>query len=99
MKVALSETALADLAYIGAYITDSGSSQADAIVDEITDRCHRLGRTPLAFPLVPRQEDSGIRRCVSGSYLIFYRIVDDMLQVLRVLHGARDVDAILFPDD
>ena len=29
------------------------------------------------------------------SYLIFYRATDDRLEVLRVLHAARDVDQVL----
>ncbi|TAE49913.1 MAG: type II toxin-antitoxin system RelE/ParE family toxin, partial [Oscillatoriales cyanobacterium] len=28
-------------------------------------------------------------------YLIFYRIQDDRVEVLRVLHGARDLEDIL----
>ena len=29
------------------------------------------------------------------SYLIFYRPTDDGIEVLRVLHGARDIEALL----
>ena len=29
------------------------------------------------------------------SYLIFYRATDDHLEILRVLHAARDVDQVL----
>ena len=43
--------------------------------------------------------DIGLRRRIYGSYLIFYRIRDDTVEVLHVLHGARDYDKILFPDD
>ncbi len=28
-------------------------------------------------------------------YLIFYRVLDDSIEVLRVLHGARDLEEIL----
>ena len=38
-----------------------------------------------------------IRRRPAGDYLIFYRIEDDQIEVLHVLHGARDYEAILFP--
>jgi toxin ParE1/3/4 len=30
-------------------------------------------------------------------YLIFYRATDTELEILRVLHGARDLDAIFAP--
>jgi plasmid stabilization system protein ParE len=46
--------------------------------------------------LVPRYERFGIRRCVHGSYLIFYRLQPEQIEVIHVLQGARDVEAILF---
>ena len=52
-----------------------------------------------AFPLLPGWEDQGVRRRAFGDYLIFYRISSRDVQVLRVLHGARDYERILFPDE
>ncbi|MFD2183895.1 type II toxin-antitoxin system RelE/ParE family toxin [Rhodoplanes azumiensis] len=49
--------------------------------------------------MIPCWEDRGIRRRTHGNYLIFYRIEDDEVQVLHVLHGARDYTSILFPDE
>jgi toxin ParE1/3/4 len=48
--------------------------------------------------LVPRYEHTGVRRRPYGNYLIFYRISDDRIEVLHVLHGARDYESILFPE-
>jgi plasmid stabilization system protein ParE len=47
----------------------------------------------------PGHEEGGIRRRPWGNYLIFYRVGDDSVQILHVLHGARDYEKILFPDD
>jgi plasmid stabilization system protein ParE len=55
--------------------------------------------TPLAYPLLPGREATRLRRAVHGNYLIFYRIDPDHVVVVHVLHGARDYDAILFPDE
>jgi toxin ParE1/3/4 len=33
------------------------------------------------------------------SFLVFYRVTDDGVDVLRVLHGSRDVEALLEGDD
>ena len=57
-------------------------------------RVPRIGRVyPLDHPTL-----SDIR-CfqVSGfaSYLIFYRVVDGVVEVLRVIHGARDIPTLL----
>jgi toxin ParE1/3/4 len=54
---------------------------------------------PRAFPLLPEWEDRGVRRRPYGNYLIFYRIAADTVEVLHVLHGARDFEAILFPEE
>jgi toxin ParE1/3/4 len=37
-------------------------------------------------------------RRVHGDYLIFYRIGDSGIEVLRVLHGAQDYERVLFGD-
>jgi toxin ParE1/3/4 len=29
------------------------------------------------------------------NHLIFYRLVDDGIEIVRVLHGARDIDSVL----
>jgi plasmid stabilization system protein ParE len=54
---------------------------------------------PRAYPLVPRHENSGVRRVPHGDYLIFYRVTADTVDILHVLNGARDYEPILFPDE
>ncbi len=54
---------------------------------------------PRAFPLVPRYEHTGVRRRPHGDYLIFYRVGADVVDILHVLNGAQNYEAILFPDD
>ena len=45
---------------------------------------------------MPRYERFGIRRCVHGDYLIFYRLQLEQIEVIHVLQGARDIEALLF---
>ncbi|WP_306796729.1 type II toxin-antitoxin system RelE/ParE family toxin [Mesorhizobium sp. GbtcB19] len=35
----------------------------------------------------------GIRHLVVGEYLTFYRIGDDAIEIVRVLHGRRKIEA------
>ncbi len=35
---------------------------------------------------------------VEQPYLIFYRIRSDVVQIVRVLHGARNIDGKLFDE-
>jgi plasmid stabilization system protein ParE len=48
--------------------------------------------------LVPRYEHHGIRRRPFGSYLIFYRVGTEAIEVVHILHGARDYEPLLFPE-
>jgi toxin ParE1/3/4 len=59
----------------------------------LRERARRIGEFPHAGPPRP-QWGEGIRIAVHGNYLIIYRVRDETVQVLRVLHGARDLDAL-----
>jgi toxin ParE1/3/4 len=37
---------------------------------------------------------NGMRMLVEGNYLIFYRVFEGQVEVLRVIHGARDLTKI-----
>ena len=71
-------------------------TKAVSFSEELLDRYQALADTPRASPLVPRYERFGIRRCVHGDYLIFYRLQPEQIEVIHVLQGARDIEALLF---
>ena len=103
MIVVLAREAEADLEEIGDYIARDNPARAIAFVQELIARCRYLAETPDAFPLVPRYTHRqfahlGIRRLVHGRYLVFYRVTPERVEVLHILNGARDIEAILFPD-
>ncbi|TCT07713.1 type II toxin-antitoxin system RelE/ParE family toxin [Aquabacter spiritensis] len=97
MRLVLARAAEADLERIGDHIAKDNPARALSFVGELQARLLGLLASPHAFPLVPRYEHLGIRRCVHGNYLIFYRVAGQEVQVLHVLHGAMDVEAHLFP--
>jgi toxin ParE1/3/4 len=99
MKVIISDAAYTELLQIGRRIKLDNPGRAERFVSEIYDRCQSLRDMPRAFPLVPRWEEQGIRRRPYGDYLIFYRIIGDIIDVLHIMHGARDYEAILFPEE
>jgi toxin ParE1/3/4 len=39
----------------------------------------------------------GVRSFPFGRYVVFYMPLDDGIDVVRVLHGARDIDAAFNP--
>jgi toxin ParE1/3/4 len=98
MKVVLSRPAQADLREIAYYIARDNKVRAISFVRELQAKTQDTGRIPRAFPLVPRYEHHGIRRRPFGAYLIFYRIEDTRIAIVRILHSARDYEALLFPE-
>ena len=80
----------------GNYGGGDNLTRAVSFSEELLDRCQALADTPRAYPLVPRYESFGIRRCVHGDYLIFYRLQPEQIEVIHILQGARDIEALLF---
>lgn len=99
MKVVLTEEARSDLEQIGDYIARDNPARAASFVQELIEKARQLSELPSGFPLVPRFERLGIRRRTHGSYAIFYRVEVDRVSVIHILHGARDYEAVLFPED
>jgi plasmid stabilization system protein ParE len=97
VKVVLSAAARLELEQIGDFIARDNPARARSFVAEIRAACLALGETPRAFPLVPRYERFGIRRRPFGNYLILYRVEQDRVSIVHVLHGARDYEGLLFP--
>ena len=96
MRVVITAAAKADLLAIRRTIETDNPTRALSFVEELLDRCLALADTPRAYPLVPRYERFGIRRCVHGNDLIFYRLQPEQIEIIHVLQGARDIEAILF---
>ncbi len=86
------------------YIARERPQSALAFVDAVERDLARLAEMPgLGSPRAFQQTQlAGIRMlAVTGfrNYLIFYRVVDDVLQVLRVLHAAQDYTRFFHDDD
>ncbi|MGK2912048.1 MAG: type II toxin-antitoxin system RelE/ParE family toxin [Sphingobium sp.] len=95
MIVHLSAEAEHDLEAIGDFIARDNPARALSFVRELRARCLGLGDMPERFPLVPRYEAAGVRRCAHGNYLIFYRAEADKVVIIHVLNGAQDYASIL----
>lgn len=84
-----------DLLEIFAYLGEESPQAAERFLDAVEATLGRIAARPgLGAPLNlddPRLAD--LRVCSVSrfkSYLIFYRATDDEMDVVRVLHGARD---------
>ena len=97
MRVRVSREAENDLWGIGDYIARDNPQQAENYVAKIVAKIREIGERPLTFPA---REDlaPGLRARLQRPYLILFRIVDDTVEIARVMHGARDLPS-LFKDD
>lgn len=79
-----------DLIEIWAYIAQDNPAAADRVLDDIEQRFHGLTDNPLMGRLRPDIAPE-LRYFTVGKYLILYRTVPDGIQIVRVIHGARDL--------
>jgi toxin ParE1/3/4 len=94
VKLDVSEDARADIRSIHKYsVKQWGSYRAGEYIDDLRDRMKALARGELSGT---RADDvaQGLRRQVSGSHVIWFRVQGNALRVVRVLHGARDVGGV-----
>ena len=61
------------------------------MVDRLTRRSVQIGEFPLSGRTVPEYEMSQVREVIEGPYRIIYWVKPDQIDVLAVIHGARDV--------
>ena len=90
--------ALQDLADIWAYIADDNPSRADAFADLIDEKLQALARHP-RMGRVRSELSADLRSFVVGRYVIFYLPLRNGIDIVRVIHGARDIQTIFLEDD
>jgi toxin ParE1/3/4 len=95
MKLAFTPTARRDLQEIGDYIARDSRRQALRFVVAVEQFCATLTSQPERYPLSPRHAARGIRRAPHRDYLVFFRVGETTVEILRVLHSARDTDTII----
>jgi len=89
--------ALIDLAEIWDYIAEGSTAHADTFSALIDDKFHVLARQAGIGRARP-ELGKGIRSFVVGQYVILYLSLPNGIDVIRVLHGARDI-AEIFRDE
>jgi toxin ParE1/3/4 len=93
----LGDTAKADLADIWHYVAADHSAAADRLIDALIDSFCMLAMHPEAGRPRPELAES-IRSIPVGSYIVLYAVREDEVypvEVLRVVHGARDQKDLL----
>lgn len=94
MTLRLTAIAERDLIAIWHYIARDNPQAADILLDDLGAASHNLAQFPA---LGPSREDLGVgvRYLPCRTYLILYRQIDNGIEVIRYLHGDRDLYSAL----
>lgn len=68
-----------------------GEQQAAAYAAALRDDIKSLSEFPLRYPEFERRRE-GLRRMSSGRHAVFYRVTEEQVEIVRVLHAAMDFD-------
>ena len=83
-----------DFANIWDYVAEhAGSGIADRLLRAMEGKLQMLSDHPYAGPQRPELRPR-LRSFAVGNYILFYRPVTDGIELIRVLHGARDLRAL-----
>ena len=94
----LSTAAESDLTDIWTYRADSGEARADELIERLVEQFIMLATFPKAGRSRPEIK-KGLRSFVAERHVIFYRSIDQGIEIVRVLYGTRDIENIFLGDD
>jgi addiction module RelE/StbE family toxin len=89
MKVKWTENAIENLTGIYEYIAINSKTYAKRTVDRITRRSEQIADHPGSGRKVPEYNAEDIREIIEKPYRLIYRIKQDQIDVLAVIHGTR----------
>lgn len=90
--IKIAAAAAEDLQEIWAYVAERDTEAANRLVKEITKKFALLRDYPHAGREQPKLL-LNLRSYAVKGYLIFYQPFEDRVEILRVLHGARDIES------
>jgi len=99
-RVRFSAAARNDFAQIYRYIREQcGSGEtARRFVQDLRQKCVELASAPIIMGRTRKELGPGLRSQTYKSYVIFFRYAANVMEVVNVIEGHRDIPA-LFPRD
>ena len=94
MTYRLSPQAKSELEAIGDHIAEDSPANAERFIERLTAKFVALGRHPRIGRARPELR-SDLRSLPYGAYLILYRLMDDGVEIVRVVHAARNLDDLI----
>lgn len=97
-RVEITHSAEADIGEIWDYIAQDSPGNAAVFISALETQIVSLEQFPERCPRIPENEILGTtyRHILYKSYRTIFRITGNTVVILRVIHGARLLDATLF---
>jgi toxin ParE1/3/4 len=92
MNLVFSPQAGRDLEAIGNTIARDNPRRAASFVRELKVQCRKLAQSPQAYRRRPELGKT-MRSCAYGNYLVFFAEGAEVVHIVRILHGAMDIEA------
>ncbi|WP_072622675.1 type II toxin-antitoxin system RelE/ParE family toxin [Spirulina major] len=92
-RLIIAQEASRDLAAISDYFLDKSVDAGERFVEKFGQKCQYLAQ----FPYLGKSYtfiDPDLRGISMLGYIIFYQIVDEGIEILRVVSGYRDVEQV-----
>jgi len=86
----ITRLAEADIEEVWLHIAQDRPSAADRMMNRFHERFELLGANPEIGEQRPDLADN-LRQSIVGKYVLFYRSKEHHVEIVRVIHGARDV--------
>ena len=90
-KLVWTDPTVEDLHELHAYIARDSELYASGFVQRLISATERLADHAEMGRVVPESNNDSIRELLYQNYRIIYRLKDDQIEVLSVIHGARDL--------
>jgi len=88
-RIVWSSRAAQDLDSITDYIAADSPAYAGVVLKNIVNQTRILARFPQAGRKVPEFDDENLRELVVYSYRVIYRLQQDEVLIVAVIHGKR----------
>lgn len=99
LDVVIAPRAERDLEDIGSYIAADDPVAAGEVISRFERMANLLGDRPHIGAPVLLPARTGLRKMSMPPYIVFYRVTETRVEIVRVLHSARDIgDMSLFSD-
>jgi len=94
MKLVWSEPAVQSLRAIHDYIATDNAFYAIRFIDRLTQIAEKIPSFPQKGRKVPETDNEDIREIIFQGYRIIYRLTQEVITILAVVHGSRDLERI-----